>query len=196
MKKSIVRVLIIMILMNIIFVNFSMAVNFADADAFIDKGVENNKISNLSDIGAEFTSIGNVLKYIGAGIIVGATAYMGILYMISPPERQAKLKEQLIADLKGVRNIENLIIAYEPVWCIGTGIIPKNEDIETAISTIKTIISEKFNQNVKVIYGGSIDEGNINTLNNISNVDGFLIGKSSTDYNRLKKIVDILNRQN
>ena len=96
MKKSIVRVLIITIFMSMIFVNFSMAVDFADADKFISVGETSNKISDLTEIGAEFTAIGNVLKYIGAGIIVAATGYMGILYMLSPPERQAKLKKQLI----------------------------------------------------------------------------------------------------
>lgn len=96
MKKSITKILIITIFLSMIFINFSMAVDFADADAFIEKGSANNKISDLSGIGAEFTAIGNILKYIGAGIIVAATGYMGILYMISPPERQAKLKQQLI----------------------------------------------------------------------------------------------------
>lgn len=96
MKKSIFRVLIITIFMSMIFMNFSMAVDFGDADNFITQGQSNNKISDLTEIGAEFTAIGNILKYIGAGIIVAATGYMGILYMVSPPERQAKLKQQLI----------------------------------------------------------------------------------------------------
>lgn len=110
--------------------------------------------------------------------------------------RDEKLQQQLINGLKNIKNIENVIIAYEPIWCIGTGVIPQNEDIQTAISLIKTIINEKFNQSVKVLYGGSIDDININALKNISNVDGFLIGKSSTNYDKLKKIVDIVNRQN
>lgn len=111
-------------------------------------------------------------------------------------DRNEKLKEQLLLDLKNVQNIENLIIAYEPIWCIGTGVTPKNQDIEAAISLIKTIISEKYNQSVKVLYGGSVDDKNINTLIDINNIDGFLIGKSATDYNKLRKIVDVVNRQN
>lgn len=96
MKKSIVRILIIMIFAIILFANSTMAVNFVDADNFIKEGAANNKIGDLSTIGTEFTAIGNILKYIGAGIIVAATGYMGILYMVSAPEKQAKLKEQLI----------------------------------------------------------------------------------------------------
>jgi hypothetical protein len=96
MKKHIIRILTITICLSIIYANFAMAIDFGDADKFIEKGSENAGIGDLSNIGSEFTEIGNVLKYIGAGIIVAATAYMGILYMISPPERQAKLKQQLI----------------------------------------------------------------------------------------------------
>jgi hypothetical protein len=97
MKKRIIKVLTIMSCLIIVFANLSMAdVDFSKADTFISKGAANAGIKDVTEIGEEFSSIGNVLKFIGAGIIVAATAYMGILYMISPPERQAKLKQQLI----------------------------------------------------------------------------------------------------
>lgn len=96
MKKTIMKIVIIAMFVSIIYTNFAMAIDFGVADDFIDKGSEQSMISNLDTIGSEFASIGNVLKFIGAGIIIAATAYMGILYMISPPERQAKLKQQLI----------------------------------------------------------------------------------------------------
>ena len=72
------------------------AVDFSQADDFINEGSNNKKIESFDEIGEEFSTIGDVLTYIGAGILVGATAYMGILYMISPPDKQAKLKEQSI----------------------------------------------------------------------------------------------------
>ena len=91
--------------------------------------------------------------------------------------------------LKDVSNFEDLIIAYEPVWCIGTGITPTNEQIEATISFIQTIIRERFGQSVKVLYCVSVDKDNINTLKKINNLSGFLIGKASTDYRQLKEIV-------
>lgn len=96
MKKTVVKLIIIAIFLNVILTNFAMAIDFGLADEFIEKGSKQPGISDLTEIGTEFSAIGNVLKFIGAGIIVGATAYMGILYMVSPPERQAKLKQQLI----------------------------------------------------------------------------------------------------
>lgn len=76
----------------------STGIDFSLADSFIDAGKnsEEGGISDLTNIGASFSTIGNILTYIGVGILVGATGYMGILYLISPPEKQAKLKEQSI----------------------------------------------------------------------------------------------------
>ena len=107
-------------------------------------------------------------------------------------DREEKLKHQLLNDLKGIDNFDNLIIAYEPIWCIGTGITPTNEEIEATIYFIQTLLNQICQQNVKILYGGSVDEKNINTLKSIKNLSGFLIGKASTDSEKLKKIVDSL----
>jgi len=96
MKKSVIRIITITVMLIIIVSNISLAVDFSKAKTFIEEGQSNAGINDLSAIGTEFSTIGNILRFIGAGIIVAATAYMGILYMISPPERQAKLKQQLI----------------------------------------------------------------------------------------------------
>lgn len=98
MKKHIIKFLIITLILLISFANFSLAVDFSKADDFIKKGSEKAAADNISvaEVGEEFSAIGQSLRLIGAGIVIIATAYMGILYMISPPERQAKLKQQLI----------------------------------------------------------------------------------------------------
>ena len=98
MKKHIIKSLIIALILMISFANFSLAVDFDKADKFIQKGSEKAAADNISvsEIGEEFSAIWKSLRLIGAGIVIIATAYMGILYMISPPERQAKLKQQLI----------------------------------------------------------------------------------------------------
>lgn len=76
--------------------------------------------------------------------------------------------------------LEKIIVAYEPVWSIGTGLVPTNEEIEEMISYIKDFIQDRYNARVLVLYGGSVNKNNIDTLNKIEVVDGYLIGGAST----------------
>lgn len=105
------------------------------------------------------------------------------------------LRQQLEIDLNGIsKNYQdNIIIAYEPRWAIGTGIIPSNEEIKTTIEYIKSFIQKNNNMDIKVLYGGSINESNIETLLNINNLDGFLIGHSCTNPDKFKNIIDRIN---
>lgn len=77
-------------------------------------------------------------------------------------------------------NMEKIIIAYEPVWSIGTGKVPVNEEIEDVINYIKDLVQDKYNKRVSVLYGGSVNKGNIDLLNTMEVVDGYLIGGAST----------------
>ena len=90
--------------------------------------------------------------------------------------------------LKLINNKPNIIIAYEPVWSIGTGVIPKSEDLKKSISFIKSKFRKK---SPKVLYGGSVNANNITELKNISIIDGFLIGGASQDS---KKFIDIIKK--
>ena len=83
---------------------------------------------------------------------------------------------------------EKLIIAYEPIWSIGTGLIPSNKDIKKTVQYIKRILP-----NTKVLYGGSVTEENIEIIKNIPNVDGYLLGGLSL---KLEKLQLLLNRLN
>jgi triosephosphate isomerase len=76
--------------------------------------------------------------------------------------------------------IERIIIAYEPVWAIGTGLTPTNEAITDVTFYIKDLVQDKYNKNIAVLYGGSVNQKNIETLNEIDEVDGYLIGGAST----------------
>ena len=76
--------------------------------------------------------------------------------------------------------LEKIIIAYEPIWSIGTGLIPTNEEIEDTIAYIKDLIVDKYDKRVAVLYGGSVNKGNIDEQNKIDLVDGYLIGGAST----------------
>lgn len=104
------------------------------------------------------------------------------------------LKRQL---LNGLRNLEeqqlnHITIAYEPVWAIGTNVIPTNKDIEDSILYIKGIVSEYLKyEDIPVMYGGSVNDENILELNKIPNVSGFLVGGASTDAKKFLKIIEV-----
>lgn len=102
------------------------------------------------------------------------------------------LREQLEIDLNNISNksVDSIIVAYEPRWAIGTGIVPSNNDIEEVIDYIKSYMLDKYKNNIKVLYGGSVSDSNINILNKISNVDGFMIGSACTKSNKMLSILN------
>lgn len=99
------------------------------------------------------------------------------------------LKKELNLGLRNINDLDNLYIAYEPIWSIGSGNIPSNQDIKDTVTYIKEVVYEMTNQDIKVLYGGSIDENNIEMIKKISNLDGIIIGKSSVNPKQLLKIV-------
>ena len=96
------------------------------------------------------------------------------------------LNKQIKLGLNKVKNKKRIIIAYEPVWSIGSGLIPKSDELIKIINFIK-----KELKNHKVLYGGSVNSKNINELKFIDNIDGFLIGGASQDS---KKFIDIIKK--
>ena len=102
------------------------------------------------------------------------------------------LNSQIINGLKNVKNLNNIIVAYEPIWAIGTGIIPKSNDLDKQVKTIKKILNKRFkSKNPKVLYGGSVNSKNISDLRQISSIDGFLIGAASQ---KSKNFIDIIKK--
>ena len=96
------------------------------------------------------------------------------------------LNKQIKLGLNKIKNKKNIIIAYEPVWSIGTGLIPKSNELFKTIDLIK-----KKNKNNKVLYGGSVNPKNTHDLKLINNIDGYLIGGASQDP---KKFIDIIKK--
>mgnify|MGYP002845823266 CR=1 FL=1 len=96
------------------------------------------------------------------------------------------LNKQIKLGLNKIRNKDKVIIAYEPIWSIGTGIIPKPDELSKIINFIKSKIKDN-----KILYGGSVNPKNINELKSINNIDGYLIGGASQDS---KKFIDIIKK--
>tara|TARA_Y100001958_G_C21131997_1_gene473075 strand:- start:320 stop:1066 length:747 start_codon:yes stop_codon:yes gene_type:complete len=101
------------------------------------------------------------------------------------------LRKQIYNGLKGIKNFRNILIAYEPVWSIGTGIIPSNRELNLNILNIKKIISKKTKVKLPILYGGSVNDKNISNLMNIGGISGFLVGSASQNS---KKFIDIIKK--
>lgn len=82
---------------------------------------------------------------------------------------------------------ENLIIAYEPIWSIGTGLVPEIDDIQLAVDSIRC----KFHKPVKVLYGGSINSSNTSSIMDKTDIDGLLVGGASLNPKEFAKIAQL-----
>tara|TARA_B100001250_G_scaffold78268_1_gene64248 strand:+ start:1020 stop:1781 length:762 start_codon:yes stop_codon:yes gene_type:complete len=101
------------------------------------------------------------------------------------------LKAQLSKVLERKFDKNNIIIAYEPIWSIGTGKIPKAKELTKTVSYIKKILKDIFKTKIspKVLYGGSVESSNIAQFRTLKEIDGFLIGGASKSS---KKFIDII----
>ncbi|KKU91209.1 MAG: triosephosphate isomerase [Candidatus Jorgensenbacteria bacterium GW2011_GWA1_48_11] len=102
------------------------------------------------------------------------------------------VKKQLFTDLKGIQGLSNLVVAYEPIWAIGTG---KNDDPEKTVRmaiSIKEFLRSKFKiRNPKLLYGGSVKAKNIQGFIREKTIDGVLVGGASLKPAEFIKIVKI-----
>ena len=97
------------------------------------------------------------------------------------------IKKQLEQGLSNYSNSSNTVIAYEPVWAIGTGITPSLEEIDIAHKFIRE--SDKRFNKFKIIYGGSVKGSNAKEIIALSNVDGALIGGASLKSEEFNSII-------
>lgn len=110
---------------------------------------------------------------------------------------QAKewIKKQILSGVKDLteKEVENLIIAYEPIWAIGTGKICSGKDANEIIQMIRnTLNSEK----IRILYGGSIKSDNFSEHINYPDIDGGLVGGSSLKLEEFTKIIDLASLAN
>jgi triosephosphate isomerase len=108
------------------------------------------------------------------------------------------IKSQLQKDLKNIENcklkIENFIVAYEPIWAIGTGNYCNSENALEIIKFIKNFLKAKSSKlKVKILYGGSVNNKNINNYLKYKEIDGVLVGSASVNQKELNLILKNLN---
>ena len=106
------------------------------------------------------------------------------------------LKLQIDEALKGLSELSSLIIAYEPVWAIGSGKIPNPEEINSIHKMIKDVVQSRFPRiDLKsVLYGGSVNSENAPSLFVQEHIDGALIGGASLDGKEFALIANVLNK--
>ena len=102
------------------------------------------------------------------------------------------ITEQIEQSLPENLKIKNLIVAYEPVWSIGTGTTPTTIEIEEISTSIKNQLQKNKNiSEFKIVYGGSVNEKNAKNILDAKNIDGLLIGGASLDFKEFFKIIQI-----
>ena len=100
------------------------------------------------------------------------------------------LKRQLTKVLEKKFNKNNIVVAYEPIWSIGTGQIPTAQELKKTTIHIKKVLKNLFKKKSQaVLYGGSVDGNNVEMFKQIKEIDGFLIGGASKSS---KKFIDII----
>jgi len=101
------------------------------------------------------------------------------------------LKKQIENVLEKKLNSKNIIVAYEPIWSIGTGKIPEAKDLLRTTIFIKKILKNIYKKSIlpPVLYGGSVDGENVSQFKSLNEIDGFLIGGASKSD---KKFIDII----
>lgn len=147
---------------------------FNELDAFINKKVKRALAEKIQPI----LCIGETLKQREEGAA------------------EAVLKEQILTSLEGVskEDMHAVILAYEPVWAVGTGKVAHSDDAQAMHDYIRGVIAEKWGKRVSnklvIQYGGSVKPANAADLLSQPDIDGLLVGGASLSVNSFSKIIN------
>lgn len=102
----------------------------------------------------------------------------------------AILKKQILNSLPKKTNLNNVIFAYEPVWSIGTGLVPTSNYLKKIFFFLESLLKSEFKiKSPKILYGGSVNSANIKNLRTIAACSGYLIGGASL---KAKNFIEII----
>lgn len=160
---------------------------------------------------AEYVIIGHSerRKYFGeTDIVESKKVLLALRHKIKPilcvgetklDREEGKAKQVVLdrinTDLRNVtaQDLENLTIAYEPIWAIGNGNFAKPAQVEEMIMLIRNVLAQLFGRmasmKVKLLYGGSADNINAKAYLSLNGVDGLLVGSASLSYKKFAEIV-------
>lgn len=111
-------------------------------------------------------------------------------------KQKEKVEKQITIALKNVKEneLKNVVIAYEPIWAIGTGKTASSDDAEDMCSFIRKLIeklySKKPSEEIRIQYGGSVKPNNIKEIMSKENIDGALVGGASLEVNSFLDLVN------
>lgn len=150
--------------------------------------------SQLRDIGCDYVILGHserrdihkeTSQHVAEKMLAAHKA--GLTVIVCVGEKDAKMdaqtrnqivKDQIAKSLSATADAKNTIIAYEPVWAIGTGLTPTNDDITIMHRLIAGVLPEKV-KGAHILYGGSVKADNAETILKLPEVDGALVGGAS-----------------
>jgi triosephosphate isomerase (TIM) len=185
-----------------------------DCSTEIKQGAHTGEVSAemIKEVGASHVIIGHserrqyygetddsVNKKTKAALYYDLTAIVCVGEMLSERESgkaQDVVRTQLVGALEGltVSDMERIIIAYEPVWAIGTGVTATPEQAQEMHGFIRQILTETQSgetaQNTRILYGGSVKPENIKDLMKQADIDGALVGGASLESDSFAKIVN------
>ncbi len=192
----------------------NVAVAAQDCAAQAEFGAQTGEIaaSMVKDTGAKYVIIGHserrqffgetdesVNKKTKNALVAGLVAIVCVgehLAQRESGEAESVVRGQLESGLAGltVSDMERIIIAYEPVWAIGTGKTATPEQAQDMHATIRAALAERHGstvaEGVRILYGGSVKPDNIATLMSQTDVDGALVGGASLEAESFAAIVN------
>ena len=172
---------------------------------YLDNGAYTGEVSAalLENIGVEYVVIGHSERrayYNETDSSVNKKIHQALRYNLVPivccgesldireaGTQDAWNKAQVVGALKGLtgEEVSNLVIAYEPIWAIGTGKTATSEQANETIKAIRSVVAGLYNnevaQAVRIQYGGSVKPANVDELLSMSDIDGALVGGASLD---------------